>query len=175
MAQTRGAVGGEARTWRRSHLDQHSWGIRGGKGGRVEGTIQEVGEGGRGASVALWSHGPAKVQGGEGGVAARLMRRRCARRRRVSLAPFTRVMRAVKEGGRGGRGGWGGGVRGMAGGARALHRRLTTPARLRTQRRRGLAARPSPPAVRRRLSECGGTASAWPAPQGPWLRKTGPG
>ena len=31
------------------------------------------------------------------------------------------------------------------------------------------------PAVRRRVSECGGTASAWPAPQETWLPKTGHG
>jgi len=55
----------------------------------------------------------------------------------------------------------------MAGGARALNRRHSTLVRLRTQRRRVLAAHLIPPAVRRRVSDCGGTASAWPAPQEP--------
>jgi len=141
--------------------------------GRQGGAHRSTGEGGEGGwSVVPWSHGPAQVQGGEGGVAARPLRCRCALRRRVSLAPFTRVMSADTEGGRGGRGEWRGGVGGMAGGARALHRRPTTPAQLRTQTRRVLAARPIPPAVRRPVSECGGTASAWPAPQETWLPKT---
>jgi len=61
----------------------------------------------------------------------------------------------------------------MASGARALHRRPTIPARLCTQRRRLLAARPILHAVRRQVSECEGTASAWPGLQGPWLLITG--
>jgi len=60
----------------------------------------------------------------------------------------------------------------MAGGARALNRLHSTLVRLRTQRRRVLAAHLIPPAVRRRVSDCGGTASGWPAPQEPWLPKT---
>jgi len=63
----------------------------------------------------------------------------------------------------------------MAGGTRALYRRPTTPARLRTHMRRVLAARRFPPAVRRLVSECVGLASAWPAPKGPWLSETGHG
>jgi len=144
--------------------------VRGGGGEQGGG-----GGGGGGASVVPSSQGPVQVQGGEGGVAARPLQFCCARRRRVLFSSFTRVMRAAKEGGRGGRGEWGVGVGGMAGGARALHRRPSTPARLRTQRRQILAARLIPPAVRRRVSDCGGTASAWPAPQEPLLRKTGHG
>jgi len=43
------------------------------------------------------------------------LRCHCARRRRLLLAPFTRVMRAVQDGWRGGRVGWKGGVGGAGG------------------------------------------------------------
>jgi len=78
-AQKRGAVGGEAPTWRRPPSDQHSWGTRGGKGGRVERTVEKA-RGGRGClrGAVVTRPGAGERQRGRGGSATVAMPLRSA-------------------------------------------------------------------------------------------------
>jgi len=108
------------------------------------------------------------VQGGESGAAKRPLRSRCARRRRVSPAPLTRVIRAVKVGGKGERGaeaGW------RTACARATEGHATEHAGARAQIDEARRFLPQNLTSCRTASQCAQCPSAWPAHRGPDSQK----
>ena len=126
------------------------------------------GWGGGRRPAAPWSQGPKQVQGGEGGRGERPLRNRCARRRRVSLAPLTRVMEAVGVGGTGARredAGW------QTAGTREREGQATEHAR--TRRHAGMARLRLATYTGRRPTaiECAWGPSAWGAPEGALTHK----